>query len=90
MRLLNLKGNKVSRNKKNSKSVPKLGVSKVFVYTSVCCNEPAQKPALVRTEEATGTLGHWRCGKCSKGCKVKRSKAKESNGTTEGTGTNSE
>ena len=67
----------MSRNKKNSKSVPKLGVSKVFVYTSVCCNEPAQKPALVRTEEAAGTLGHWRCGKCSKGCKVKRNKAKE-------------
>ena len=79
----------MSRNKKKVISNRPNG-QPVFNYTSVCCNEPAQKPALVRTEEATGTLGHWRCGKCSKGCKVKRSKAKESNGATEGTGTNAE
>jgi hypothetical protein len=79
----------MSRNKKKVISNRPNG-RPVFNYTSTCCNEPAQKPALVRTEEATGTLGHWRCGKCSKGCKVKRSKAKESNGATEGTGTNAE
>ena len=46
----------------------------VFAYFSVCCSELATKPALVKTPEAEGTLGSWRCGKCSKPCNVQRTK----------------
>lgn len=62
--------------KKVTKAV-KVNVKKVFNYMSVCCKEPATKPALVRTEEADGHLGHWRCTKCHRNCKVTRSKVKD-------------
>jgi hypothetical protein len=48
----------------------------VFLYTSVCCSAKAIKPALLKTPEAEGTLGTWRCGGCGKACKCSRSKAK--------------
>ena len=42
----------------------------VFAYVSVCCKVLADKPALVKSGEAQGTLGHWRCSSCRKACKV--------------------
>jgi len=48
----------------------------VFHYTSACCGVRASKPALVKTPEAEGTLGTWRCSGCSKICKVARTRIK--------------
>jgi hypothetical protein len=47
----------------------------VFVYTSKCCGVRAVKPALVKTPEAEGTLGKFRCGGCGKRTPVFRNKA---------------
>ena len=65
---------------KNKKAV-KVKQTVVFRYTSVCCDAPGKKPALVRTSEdraanrySEGSLGHWRCSKCERSCKVKRSR----------------
>lgn len=60
----------------------------VFIYTSVCCNAPATKEAVIRKEEdrkankySEMSLGKWKCSKCGRNAKVTRSKAKEdSNG----------
>lgn len=49
----------------------------VFTYTSACCGVKAVKPALVKTEDAEGTLGSWRCGGCGKPSKVSRHKNKQ-------------
>ena len=49
----------------------------VFNYFSVCCNIKATKPALVKTPDAEGTLGSWRCLGCGKSCKVNRVKAEK-------------
>jgi len=46
----------------------------VFNYISACCGLKAQKPALVKTADAEGTLGSWRCGGCGKSAKVSRIK----------------
>ena len=68
----------------------------VFIYTSVCCNVRAEKPALVKVRPAPKSkgkgksyeadpvgLGHWSCTQCGKGCKVSRSKpAKEETNAT--------
>lgn len=54
-----------------------------FAYFSVCCNEVAKKspcvaanrntlPYIGAKPEAEGTLGSWRCSKCSKPCKCTR------------------
>jgi hypothetical protein len=43
----------------------------------VCCNIKATKPALVKTPDAEGTLGSWRCVGCGKSCKVNRVKAEK-------------
>ena len=49
----------------------------VFTYTSACCGVKAVKPALVKTEDAEGTLGSWRCLGCGKSCQVNRVKAEK-------------
>lgn len=49
----------------------KLGVP-VFLYWSKCCNEKAEKPPLLKTEEHEGMLGSWRCSKCGKSCACAR------------------
>jgi hypothetical protein len=36
----------------------------------VCCQVLADKPVIVKTGEAQGTLGTWRCSSCRKACKV--------------------
>lgn len=70
---------------------------RVFNYTSECCGELAKKPPVERStadrkenKYSECGLGHWHCTKCSKSCKVKRSRVKEESveqsGTTE-TGT---
>jgi hypothetical protein len=59
----------------------------VFRYTSACCGLKAIKPALLKTPEAEGTLGSWRCSSCGESCKCNRSKAKPEGqqvGTAEG------
>jgi hypothetical protein len=77
--------------KKNSKPVvpardPMLTAK--FAYFSTCCNEVAKKTPLVAANraigtylgakpEAEGTLGSWRCSKCSKPTKVTRHARKE-------------
>jgi hypothetical protein len=35
------------------------------------------KPALLKTPEAEGTLGSWRCSGCGKRCKVSPNRVKE-------------
>ena len=69
--------------KKNSNNHPTVGK---FNYTSVCCNEKATKPPVVRSKEdkAEGKfsecgLGCWRCTKCGDRCKVRRSRKQEGN-----------
>ena len=58
-----------------------------FAYFSVCCNEVAKKtpcvaanritqPYIGAKPEAEGTLGSWRCSKCSKPCKCNRQSRK--------------
>jgi len=58
-----------------------------FSYWSVCCNEVAKKtpcvaanritqPYIGAKPEAEGTLGSWRCSKCSKPCKCNRQSRK--------------
>jgi hypothetical protein len=49
----------------------------MFLYFSVCCNVKASKPALLKTPEAEGTLGKFRCGNCDKRCKVQRIKCQD-------------
>ena len=61
---------------KATKSVATLDAP-VFNYFSVCCNIKATKPALVKTPDAEGTLGSWRCVGCGKSCKVNRVKAEK-------------
>ena len=66
--------------KPNSKKVQKATKpsDEKFVYTSMCCGVRANKPSLVNTPEAEGTLGTWHCTKCSKKAAVRRTvKAKE-------------
>ena len=92
----------MSKTKKNKKRVvPNKLRSRVFNYTSVCCDAPANKPPVERSAEdrAEGKfsechLGKWHCSKCGKACKVKRSRIKEDkqvdgtnseSGTAEGT-----
>jgi hypothetical protein len=59
-----------------------------FIYTSMCCSNPAKKPALrsvanfispnlgnvPETDDQTEGLGGWRCSACGKPCKVARTK----------------
>jgi hypothetical protein len=45
-----------------------------FLYFSVCCNLRATKPALLKSGDAEGTLGSWRCTACGKSCKCNRTK----------------
>ena len=66
---------------KNKKTKRVNVVDAVFNYTSVCCSKPAKKQALTKTEEAQGTLGHWRCTNCERPTKVTRSKATVDNGS---------
>lgn len=40
------------------------------LYISACCSVRANKPACSKSEKADSTLGHWRCGKCKRPCKV--------------------
>lgn len=59
----------------------------VFNYTSICCGVRATKQPLVMPsdkrvgdfgsapEEREGTLGSWRCSRCSKPCRCSRTKA---------------
>ncbi len=76
------------------KSTPR---TRVFNYTSVCCNEPAKKPPVQRSGEDLAAneysqcgLGKWECTKCGKNAKVKRSRIKETASDGEQTqGTNS-
>jgi len=76
--------------KKNRVAQPK---KTTFIYTSVCCGQPAHKPPVQRSKEdkaenkfSTCSLGHWKCSVCEKNCKVTRSKYKEdTNGTDAGT-----
>lgn len=72
----------------------------VFLYTSVCCGELAKKTAClidrsVKFEERKASLGHWRCSKCHRACKVSRKLNKDSTipfskGTIATQGTNQE
>lgn len=61
--------------------------SNVFVYTSVCCEAPAKKPAVARSPEdkrenkfSECSLGKWHCVKCGRNCKVTRTHLKEEYG----------
>ena len=71
--------------KNKSKNVaPRKPGNPVFRYTSVCCKEPATKTPVARRVEdirenkySECSLGKWSCTKCSKPCKVTRSKNKE-------------
>lgn len=60
------------------KSAPKH--TPIYIYTSKCCTEQANKPALVKTESDKDKkdniqgLGKWTCSKCRKKCIVARSK----------------
>ena len=60
--------------RKSKKVEPKVGQSKVFAYTSMCCDAPASKPACVATgdEKNPATLGTWHCGLCGKKASVRR------------------
>jgi len=74
--------------KKNEKRVLKTVSVRdaVFVYTSLCCGLPAEKPACSVAKgqrigvfpgakpEGEATLGGWRCTGCRKPCSVSRSK----------------
>jgi hypothetical protein len=88
----------VSKTKGNKKvKIARIKLRQTFVYTSVCCEAPAKKPPVERSledfvsnEYSKCGLGVWRCTKCAKKCKVKRSRVKESDGAgTESAGTNS-
>jgi hypothetical protein len=91
----------VSKFKNKNKKKPAPVIKRrgpVFNYTSVCCEAPAKKPPVERSiEDITNGefsqchLGKWHCTKCQNGCKVKRSRVKELNGSgdTESSGTNS-
>lgn len=78
----------MSKNRK--KKVVPVAVIKagpVFNYTSECCGVRAKKPPVERSaaDKAEGkfsecALGSWRCSQCTKPCKVKRSKVKETDG----------
>lgn len=52
----------------------------VFLYTSDCCNDLAEKTPCVKPkdkkEALTNSLGSWRCGTCKKPCSCTRSKNK--------------
>ena len=48
----------------------------VFRYTSTCDSMPATKAPLLKTPEAEGTLGTFRCMGCNKPCACTRSKFK--------------
>jgi hypothetical protein len=48
----------------------------VFNYTSKCCEDRKEN------KFSECNLGHWRCTKCGKGCKVSRTKVKEPDGGT--------
>lgn len=70
---------KEQRNKGPKKKVnpPKPVVREpVFLYLSACCSVKAIKQALVKTSDAEGTLGTWRCSGCGKACVCGRMKAK--------------
>jgi hypothetical protein len=45
-----------------------------FQYISQCCQSTAKKDALIKTPEASGSLGKWRCSTCGKKCSVKVSR----------------
>lgn len=47
----------------------------VNLYLSVCCKEQATKSRAVTKEKNQVSVGKWRCGKCTKVCKVTVSKA---------------
>jgi hypothetical protein len=72
----------MSREQRNKGPKKKVNLPKpraqepVFVYTSACCGVKAVKPALLKTPEAEGTLGSWRCSGCGKSCKCSRAKVK--------------
>ena len=56
----------------------------VFVYTSQCCHEPANKKACAidgsvefsDRNKPEHSLGTWNCTRCRKKCKVTRAKAR--------------
>lgn len=55
-------------------------INSVFNYTSVCCQEPANKPPCERAKDdrkegkpSQSPLGTWKCTRCKKTCKVTRS-----------------
>ena len=63
--------------KKQAKTVPVLKGEPKFFYTSVCCNERASKNPCVNVDKKTAEtqgLGHFRCPKCRKSCRVQRTK----------------
>jgi hypothetical protein len=55
-----------------------------FLYTSVCCDAPAEKDPCVRSAEdkqenvfSKSTLGGWTCGRCKRPAKVNRTRNKQ-------------
>lgn len=65
------------RKAKNVKVPP----TRVFNYTSECCEEGARKPPVERSDSDRSEnkfsecgLGTWTCSKCGKKCKVKRTR----------------
>ena len=71
--------------KKVIKTVPTLKGEPVFIYVSSCCGERAEKTPCVKVDKKsaeTQGLGHFRCPKCRKSCKVQRVRnaKEESNG----------
>lgn len=75
-----------SNYKKKSQSKPvttQLRKKPAFLYTSVCCQEPATKPPCERTQESKeanefsqSNLGSWSCTRCKRPCAVTRTKTK--------------
>lgn len=60
--------------------------SSAFLYTSTCCNAPANKPPCERSlqdrkegECSKSPLGTWNCGSCGRKCKVVRQRRPERN-----------
>lgn len=63
--------------KKQSKKVAPVVKEPVFTYTSLCCGERATKTPCVAVDKKAALeqgLGTFRCSKCRKACKCKRTK----------------
>lgn len=80
--------------KKKSLKIKHVTRERVFNYISLCCDKPARKPPIQRSEVDRAEnkysecgLGKWTCSQCEKHCKVKRIRIKETDDKPSETGT---